>query len=42
MIEIGTSESVVRESLRFMIDLGLIRETEHMVFKVEQAESAND
>lgn len=38
MIEIGTSETVVRESLKFMIDLGLIHETDHLIFKVEQAE----
>ena len=34
MINIGTSENVVRESLRFMIDTGLVKETDHLVFKV--------
>ena len=34
MIEIGTSEIVVRDTARFMIDLGLIKETDHMIFKV--------
>ena len=38
MIEIGTSDNVVRDSLRFMIDMGLIKETKHMIFKVQMAE----
>ena len=38
MIHVGTSETVVRETLRFMIDLGLIKETSHMIFQVMGAE----
>ena len=38
MINIGTSQVVVRDTLRFMIDLGLIHETEHLVFKIQKAE----
>ncbi len=38
MIEIGTSQKVVQETLRFMIDMGLIREIKHMIFKVEKAD----
>lgn len=34
MIEIGTSENVVRETLKFMIDMNLIIEREHMIFEV--------
>ena len=38
MIHIGTSENVVRESLRFMIDLGLIKEVSNMQFRIMSAE----
>jgi|TARA_R100000501_G_C2610356_1_gene105117 hypothetical protein len=38
MINIGTSETVVRESLKFMIDLGLIKEVDHLVFQVMSCE----
>ena len=38
MIEIGTSDIVVRDTLRFMIDLGLIHETKHLIFKIQKAE----
>jgi len=34
MIEIGTSQKIVQETLRFMIDLGLIVERDHMIFEV--------
>ena len=39
MIEIGTSSSVVQETLSFMIELGLIKETEHMIFEVMRADA---
>lgn len=42
MINIGTSETVVRESLKFMIDLGLIKEVDHLVFKVMNCELENE
>ena len=38
MIEIGTSPKVVQETLRFMIDLGLIVERKHMIFEVMMCE----
>lgn len=38
MINIGTSETLVRDTLRFMIDTGLIHETKHLIFKVQKAE----
>lgn len=34
MINVGSSENVIQESLRLMIDTGLITETDHMIFKV--------
>ena len=34
MIDIGSSEEVVRDSIRLMLDLGLIIETKAFVFKV--------
>ena len=37
MIEIGTTENVIHDTLRFMIDLGLIHEVKHMVFKIMNA-----
>ena len=38
MINIGTSEKLITETLRFMIDTGLIKETDHLVFKIQKAE----
>lgn len=38
MIHIGTSETVVQNSLRFMIDLGLIKEVDHLIFKIMECE----
>ena len=37
-INIGTSDTLVRDTLRFMIDTGLIHEVKHMVFKIRSAE----
>ena len=37
-INIGTSDTLVRETLKFMIEMGLIKETSHMVFKIMSAE----
>ena len=34
MINIGSSEPVIRECLRLIIDTALITETDHMIFKV--------
>ncbi len=34
LIDIGTSDEVIRDSLRLMIDLGMIVERKHMVFEV--------
>ena len=34
MIEIGTSDKVVQETSRFMVDLGMIVERDHMIFEV--------
>lgn len=42
MIEIGTSPKVVQETLRFMIDMGLIIERDHMIFEVIMAEISDD
>ena len=38
MIEIGTSENLIRDTLRFMIDTGLITEVNHLIFRVNKAE----
>ena len=38
-VDIGSSEDLIRECLRMMIDLGLVRETKHMIFKVERSEA---
>lgn len=38
MINIGTKETVIQEILRFMIDMDLITEKKHMIFKIEKAE----
>ena len=38
-IDIGSSEELIRECLRMMIDLGLIQEKKHMIFKVIRAEA---
>lgn len=38
MINVGSSEQVIQESLRLMIDTGLITETDHMIFKVNGGE----
>jgi hypothetical protein len=35
MINIGSSGKTLREIPRFMIDLGLIKEIRHLVFRVE-------
>jgi len=37
-INIGTSDTLVRETLKFMIEMGLIKEKSHMVFKIMSAE----
>jgi len=37
-INIGTSDTLVRETLKFMIEMGLIKETSHMVFEIISAE----
>ena len=34
MIEIGTTANVIQETTRFMIDLGMIVERDHMIFEV--------
>ena len=34
MIDVGSSEEVVRDSIRLMIELGLVVETKAFVFKV--------
>jgi len=34
MIEIGSSGTIVKESIAFMIELGLIKEVDNMVFKI--------
>ena len=34
MIEIGTTDNVIQQTTRFMIDLGMIIERDHMVFEV--------
>ena len=38
MINIGTSEKLIHDTLRFMIDTGLIKETKHLIFKIQKAE----
>jgi len=38
MIEIGTSEIVVQDTLRFMIDLGLIHEVKNLIFEIKKAQ----
>ena len=39
MIEIGSSDQVLYDTLRLMIDLGLIREKRNLMFKVERCEA---
>ena len=34
LINIGTSDKLIRETLRFMIDLGMIVERSHLMFEV--------
>ena len=34
LINIGTNENLIRETLRFMIDLGMIIERSHLIFEV--------
>ena len=38
IINIGTSEKLIGDTLRFMIDTGLIVEREHLIFEVLMAE----
>ena len=38
IINIGTSEKLIGDTLRFMIDTGLIVERRHMIFEVLKAE----
>ena len=38
IINIGTSEKLIGDTLRFMIDTGLIVERKHMIFEVLKAE----
>ena len=42
MIDIGTSEQVITETMRLMIDLGLIRETKAYFYKVENCKADID
>ena len=39
MIEVGTSDICVDEVMRLMINLGLIREVSHLMFKVVSSEA---
>lgn len=39
MIDIGSSPNVIRETLQLAIDLGLIKETSDMVFKIVRCEA---
>ena len=39
MIDVGTSEGVIIETMRLMIDLGLIREVSAFMFKIERVEA---
>ena len=39
MIEIGSSPSVIKESIQLMIDLDLIREKSNMIFKILRCEA---
>ena len=38
IINIGTSEKLIGDTLRFMIDTGLIVERDHLIFEVLMAE----
>ena len=38
MTNIGTSDKVVRDTLRFMIDTGLMTEINHLIFRINKAE----
>ena len=38
IINIGTSEKLIGDTLRFMIDTGLIVEREHLIFEILMAE----
>jgi len=37
-IDIGISEGVIQSSLRFMINTGLITETDHLIFRVNNTQ----
>ena len=39
IIDVGSSDTVVMETMRLMIDLGLIREVSAFMFKVERCEA---
>ena len=39
MIDIGSSEEVVGECVGLMINLCLIREVDHLIFKIERCEA---
>ena len=39
MIDIGASDIVVHETISLMMELGLIREVEHLVFIIVSAEA---
>jgi len=39
MIDIGTSESVITETMHLMIELGMIREVKPWIYKVESCEA---
>lgn len=39
MIDIGASDSTIRECMKLMIDLGLIREVKEGMYKIERAEA---
>jgi len=38
MTNIGTSDKLIRDTLRFMIETGLITEIDHLIFRVNKAE----
>ena len=39
MMEIGTSENLISDTIKMMMELGMIREIDHMIFKIEKAEA---
>ena len=41
MLNVGSSDRTIREVSKFMIDLGIIKEVDHLVFRVEELDDSD-